>query len=171
MAIKEPAYKVDNFENVNKIKEKIQFVPDKRKSRIIALEALYQLEFRPDEKEDILKLEWIDNKISDYIISYSKVLVNGVYRNSEEIEKIIKKYSKNYDKINSIDKIILRFSIYQLFFDTSINEKVIIDEAVEISKSFSSGRSYKFINGVLDKISKDIKSSNLEFEDFVEKNC
>ncbi len=163
--MKEPVSKREEF---SKLRKKPDYIPDRRKSRIIALEGLYQLEFRKEEKEQIINLNWIDEKLSDYIKSYSKKLINGVLRYSDSMDIIIRKFARNYDGINKIDMIILKFSLYQLFFDDTLKQEIIIDEAIEISKSFSTGKSYKFINGLLDNVYKQYKKMDCDFYEYIE---
>ncbi len=126
----------------------------RRYSRIIALTALYQIEVASLPLEKVLKLEWVDEKISGEIVEFATDLIKGTVENLSHIDSLIKKYSTNwsFDRISPIDKSILRFSIYSLLYRKDIPENVIIDEAVELSKIYSSEKSYQFINGILDGI-------------------
>ena len=140
----------------NLLENKI-IIPDRRISRILVLKALYQYNFLPEKIEYIGSFCWVKQKYSDFILSYSKKLFYGVIRNKEKIDQIIKKYSKKvFDQIDLIDRIILEFSIYQMLEDKNLKHKIIIDEAIEISNAYSNKNSYKFINGILDSISKEI---------------
>ena len=136
----------------------MNIISEKRKARIIAFEALYQYEFRPDEIDSIKKFKWVNTKISDFVFGLAKKIFLGTLENIEEIDSLIRKFSKNWDieRMNKVDKSILRFSIYQLLYFKQINPCIVIDEAIEISKSFSTPKSFKFINGVLDVICKEL---------------
>ena len=139
----------------------------RRKARVLALEALFQYDFRPDDIEDISKFDWKDKEISKEVFEYASILFQGTIRNINEIDSLIKKFSKNweFDRLNRIDKNILRLSIYQLLYEKKLTHKIVIDEAIEISKSFSTEKSYKFINGILDAIYNNILKINNTEED------
>lgn len=149
-----------------------KLIENRRKGRVLALEALFQYEFRPEDVNDINKFDWWDDTIPEESLNYAKQLFYGTLRNLKDIDKIIRKYSINweFDRINKVDKSILRLSIYQLLFETDVNYKVIIDEAVEISKCFSTEKSYKFINGILDKFCIDYLKKNEEKDKGIGKN-
>lgn len=89
-------------------------------------------------------------------------LVLGVIKNKKEIDKIIKKYAPEWpiEKIIIMDRNVLRLGIYELKFskgkkDKPVPPRVVINEAIELAKTFGSGSSGKFINGVLGAIYKD----------------
>ncbi len=73
-----------------------------------------------------------------------------------EIDKTIERHASRYPikKIAKIDLAILRLSIWELVFDRSNPEKVVVDEAVELAKEFGTEKSYAFVNGVLGSILK-----------------
>jgi len=129
-------------------------VPGRRFGRIIVLSALYQMDIANTPKEKILKLDWVEKKITEELKEFIFDLINGTLEHLEEIDSLIKEYSTNwkFERIAPIDKAILRFSIYCLLYKKDIPENVVIDEAIELSKIYSSEKSYKFINGILDGI-------------------
>ncbi|MCX8058761.1 MAG: transcription antitermination factor NusB [Spirochaetes bacterium] len=146
-----------------KIKENLEenkiIIPDRRISRILVLKALYQYYFLPELVDEIGSFKWVKKSYNDFIFQYSKMLYYGVIRNKEAIDNIIKKFSKRiFDQIDLIDKIILEFSIYQMMEDKKLKHKIIIDEAIEISKAYSNKNAYKFINGILDAYSKELQN-------------
>ena len=75
----------------------------RRKARVLALEALFQYDFRPDDIEDISKFDWKDKEISKEVFEYASILFQGTIRNINEIDSLIKKFSKNweFDRLNS----------------------------------------------------------------------
>lgn len=152
----------DSIEEIKKELIKNKFIiPDRRISRILVLKALYQYYFSPELVDKIGSFNWVGKEYKEFIIHYSKILYYGVIRNKEKIDEIIKKYSKkHFDQIDLIDKIILEFSIYQMLEDKKLKHKIIIDEAIEISKAYSNKNAYKFINGILDAFSKELIKSN-----------
>ncbi len=126
----------------------------RRFGRVTVLSALYQIDIGDFSREKILELDWVTEKISDDLKEFIVDLINGTINNLEKIDDLIKKYSSNWsiDRISPVDKSILRFSIYSLLYRSDIPPNVVIDEAVEISKLYSTEKSYQFINGILDGI-------------------
>ncbi|MBW0435591.1 transcription antitermination factor NusB [Leptospira yasudae] len=133
----------------------------RRTSREIAVMALYQLELTGPPLKEVLKFKWYDKKTEQEERDFAVSIVNGVVKNQEQIDTLIKKYSKNWDfsRISVVNKAILRLSVYALLYTWEVPKNVTIDEAVELTKEFESEESARFVNGVLDAILKnEIKS-------------
>ena len=84
---------------------------------------------------------------------------NGVQDNLEEIDALIKKHLAkkwNITRINKVSLSILRLAVYEMKFVEDIPNSVSINEAVELSKKFSGEDEYKFVNGVLGAVSRDL---------------
>ena len=133
----------------------------RRKGRIIAFQVIFSWDFNDNKIDDLINFSWItesNKKIKDDSIIFAKLIVKGTIDNISEIDKIIKKHIANWDfkRIAKVDLAILRLSVYSLMFQKDIAGNIVIDEAIDISKEFSSGESYRFINGVLDSIYKEI---------------
>jgi N utilization substance protein B len=88
----------------------------------------------------------------DYF-SYAVELIAGVIEKSEILDSIIRELVQNWDfgRIGKVELALLRVSLYEIKYRLDVPPVVIIDEALEISKDFSSDNSRKFLNGVLDK--------------------
>ena len=88
---------------------------------------------------------------------FSSRLVEGVITNISEIDSYITKYATEWplDQITIVDRNILRIGVYELLVDKDIPEKVAINEAIEIAKTFGGESSGKFVNGVLGAIYND----------------
>ncbi|MEW6680325.1 MAG: transcription antitermination factor NusB [bacterium] len=78
------------------------------------------------------------------------------------MDKIIKSYLKNWriERLALIDYKILQIAIYELLFSKDTPEIVVINEAIELAKMYSTSSSYRIINGILDKIKEEIKRSD-----------
>jgi N utilization substance protein B len=107
-----------------------------------------------DVAVDILEEKKIRNKQREFALS----LFEGVIKNLEAIDKAIIEHLKDWDfeRLGSIERATLRLGAYEIMFG-ELEPAVVINEAVEITKSFGAEQSPKFINGVLDAIAKDIK--------------
>lgn len=86
---------------------------------------------------------------------FANELVSGVNTNRVQIDATIAPHLKSWtlDRLNKVDRIILRLSTYEILY-TDAPEKVVVNEAVNLAKKFSDDESYKFINGVLSEIIK-----------------
>jgi len=105
----------------------------------------------PDESFSAITRE---NKFSQEFIDFVELLLEGTIKNKTEIDEIITKYVENWEltRLNIVDRNILRIGTFELLKtpDTPVN--VIINEAIEIAKKYSTSDSGGFVNGVLDKI-------------------
>ena len=96
-----------------------------------------------------------DDNFSQFALQCAK----GVEDNLEEIDKIISDHLSAKWKLNRISKVslsILRLAVYEMKFVEDIPTNVTINQAVELSKKFSGEEEYKFVNGILGAVSKDI---------------
>lgn len=92
---------------------------------------------------------------------FCKDLVNGTLVNKTKIDKILSSYATNWsvDRMSSVDRCILRMATYEIAFSKDkAPVPAIIDEAIELSKKYSTDKSGKFINGLLDRIKAERKN-------------
>lgn len=126
------------------------------KAREIALCLLYQIEISKADFRQALQsyLETYPQKQES--IDFISLLLEGVIKNKEKIDSLIKKYVKNWgiERLAIIDRNILRMICFELLFLDEIPPKVSINEAIELAKRFGDIDSPRFVNGVLDKIYK-----------------
>lgn len=131
-------------------------MPSRRKSRIIAMQMLYQIHQTADPVQLVIKQFWLNREISVDVRPFTQQLVVGTTTNLDTIDAELQVTSKNW-KINRmpiVDLSILRLATYEILFIDEIDAATSINEAVEIAKSYSTQDSPKFINGVLDNIRK-----------------
>ena len=121
--------------------------------RSIVLQSLFEWDFK--EKKDSVD-DFINYNIEEFAPTLEKedflqFLIKGVTRNIKVIDKVIKTYAPEWpiNQIAVIDRNILRIAIFELIYNDATPYKVIINEAVELSKNFGSNNSSKFVNGVL----------------------
>lgn len=133
----------------------------RRKSREIALQALFYLETaksetNKDENKNLLDLFCVnfEDVINEDTKPFFLLLVNGVIDCKSELDFLIDSHSKNWkiSRMSAVDRNIMRIGAYELLKCQDIPSKVTINEAVEIGKKFGGKESASFINGVLDQI-------------------
>ncbi len=122
--------------------------------RIVALQSLYEYDFRSGEDLSIKEvtdrnLVQYEDVIDDKDFVYN--LTNSVVDRLKEIDAIIAPAAPEWpvEQIARVDRVILRMAVYELALDEETPPKVVINEAVELAKSFGADNSSKFINGVL----------------------
>lgn len=130
--------------------------------RIIALQSLYEYDFRSSLKLKELKTdmnEILDRNIEVYKdavdeADFIKDLALGTQKHQKEVDALIVPAAPEWplDQIAKIDKAILRMSLYELMIKREVPPKVAINEAVELAKEFGGENSSKFVNGVLGTI-------------------
>jgi N utilization substance protein B len=131
--------------------------------RIIALQTLYEEEFRRDAEDPDFELaEVLARNISRYSemvddTSFIEHLVTGVSEHVAELDAELQPVAPEWpiDQINRMDRIVLRMGLYELKNENDVPPKVVINEAVELAKAFGGDNSSKFINGVLGTVLRD----------------
>ncbi|MDZ7744773.1 MAG: transcription antitermination factor NusB [Candidatus Saccharibacteria bacterium] len=130
--------------------------------RIIALQTLYEQEFRQECNDKNVKLSSIlKRNISRYKAmvddrTFIERLVNGVNQRQQSLDDIIQPIAPEWplDQIARMDRLVLRMGAYELLHEAEVPPKVVINEAVELAKAFGGENSSKFINGVLGTVLK-----------------
>lgn len=126
--------------------------------RIIALQSLYEQDFRRDCNDKSLKLNKVlERNIERYSktvddVEFIRTLVNGVDKHEKYLDTLLQPIAPDWplDQIARMDRAILRIGAYELLFsEQAVPSKVAINEAVELAKSFGGDNSSKFVNGVL----------------------
>jgi len=130
----------------------------RRSSRELALKFLYQYELNAGNIDEQVRLFLERNSLQYEVEVFMKELVIAILKQMKEIDAIIQKFSDNWviDRMAIIDRNILRMGTCELMFNFSTPPKVAINEAVDIAKKYGNEDSPEFINGVLDKIYKEI---------------
>lgn len=125
--------------------------------RIIALQTLYEEEFRRDAGDAEFDLEEVlARNIGRYAemvddVTFIQELVKGVLKTAPELDAILQPIAPEWpiDQIARMDRLVLRMGLYELLHGVGVPPKVVINEAVELAKAFGGENSSKFVNGVL----------------------
>jgi len=129
----------------------------RREARAIALQILYQLDLNPDDPDKVLEVWKGQVGLSEPLWGFVERLVHGVWTNREEIDRHIERFSHRWrvDRMDKVDRNILRMGVYELLWCDDIPAPVAINEAVELGKRYGSSEDSKgFINAILDRIAK-----------------
>jgi len=129
----------------------------RRKARELVLQVLFQVDVGGLSLDEALENFWRVEKVPGEVRDFALRISKGVVENLKVIDESIRKYTKNWEleRINNIDRNILRAAVYEILFCSDIPYKVSINEAIEIAKKYGTQDSGKFVNGVLDRIAKE----------------
>lgn len=131
----------------------------RRKARIAALQALYELDCTKHEAEEALLHIALEERLPQKALSFSRELVAGVLQNKSELDALISRFAAAFpaEQMSAIDRNILRLAILEILFQDRTPPdrtplKVAINEAIELAKEFGGDSSPRLINGVLGAI-------------------
>ena len=123
----------------------------RRKARIAALQALYELDCTGHKAEETSARLRAREILTEEALDFSEGLVTGVLQHKSELDALIAKFAPAFPiaQMSIIDKSILRLAIFEILFSEKTPLKVAINEAIELAKDFGSDSSPRLINGVL----------------------
>lgn len=130
----------------------------RRRAREYVLQILFQLEITGSKlSDDVLNEFWKGKDESPEVKEFTESIVRGTLEHIVSLDEIIKNAAEHWalDRMAVVDKNILRAAGYELIYRKDIPASVAINEALEIAKKYSTEESASFLNGILDKISKE----------------
>ena len=131
----------------------------RRKARSFALQAIYQWHMAG---ADLAKIEAefrADNDMSKVDLEYFHEILHGVPRELAALDKIITPLlDRNAEEMTPVELSILRLATYEMAHRIDVPYKVVINEAVELAKSFGATDGHKYVNGVVDKIAQQVRT-------------
>lgn len=132
----------------------------RHQARATAFKMLFQIEVGKNEREianvtleEAIAEKTIDPRDTGFISD----LVDGVLKNREELDAFIRRYSQgwNFERINPVEKNILRIALYEIWHKEDIPFRIAINEAIELAKEYGDQESGAFVNGILDNVNHD----------------
>jgi len=149
----------------------------RRKGRELALKIIYSMYDQNAPIAEVLQEFWKNFKFQDDILGepvedvgenipddekrFAEDLIQGVDQHLEELDGIIADYSTNWtlDRMARVDLSLLRLAAFELVYRPEVPTSVVINEAIEIGKRYGTVETPSFVNGVLDKISRNCRRS------------
>ena len=131
----------------------------RRLGRILAVQALYpariNLKISPDHLNTIVNLD--NGKFNEEAVIFAKNLLDFAEKHLEEADTLIKTVLENWewDRLCAMDRAILGIAVIELLYMPEVPPRVVINEAIEIAKEYSTEKSGIFVNGILDSIARD----------------
>ena len=128
----------------------------RRKARVCALQMLFQYDIARPRLDELSSTYWeaFGEDMSDVPRDFSNNLAAGAIAHLDEIDDLIIKRAENWriKRMAVVDRNILRLAIYEFLYEPDTPKTVIINEALEIARRFSTFEATQFINGILDAI-------------------
>lgn len=142
-----------------------QTIKGKRKARKLALQALYQWLMSGVAPSDIEAQFRAAYDASKFDIDYFCRLLYGVVENVNELESAFKPFlDRPVKSLNPIELSVLRLSSFELLHCPEIPYRVVLDEAVSLTKTFGSQDGHRYVNGVLNNLAKEVRSIEVRGE-------
>jgi len=130
----------------------------RKKARRFALQALYSWMMSDNDLRDIEIHFLTEHSDVKFDIEYFRLLLHEIPPRITELENNLNPFlDRSVEDLDPIELTILRMAVYELLFRLDIPYRVVINEALELAKTFGAVDSYKFVNGVLDKIAKKVR--------------
>jgi N utilization substance protein B len=139
--------------------------PGKRRAREAALQMLYQCEIGRAGASESIGSYWSSrdagDRLADSLREFADRIVAGTLDRREEIDTLLTAHAQNWriERMTVIDRLVLRMAVYEMLAEPETPSKVIINEAIELARSFSGDEAVGFVNGVLDAVRKELRRS------------
>jgi len=131
----------------------------RRKSRELALQMLFQLDMGHQEPEDVRRTFWSERKdLDEKVRDFADTLFNIACERQQEIGELIERNAEHWrmERMAAVDRNLLRAGVAEFLGYPKTPPAVIINEALEIARRFSTPESVQFINGVLDSVAREL---------------
>lgn len=135
-------------------------VNPRRRARECAVQAIYSWQVSKNDLADVETSFITEQDMKGVDSKYFRELLNGVAKNTAELDDKMTPYltERSVDELGQIELAILRIALYELMKRQDVPYKVVINEAIDLTKTFGAADSHKFVNGVLDKIAPTIRT-------------
>lgn len=134
----------------------VAFIKSRRKARRYVLQALYSWDMSENPVDSIIDNYLTTHEKEKFDREYFKELLQNITKNTTDIDTKIEPFvSRPLASVDCIELALLRLATYEIYEVTDVPKEVAINEALDLAKEFGSATSYKFINGVLDKLVPD----------------
>lgn len=133
---------------------------NRHNARRAAVQALYQWDLTQQAADDIeAKFSQIHD-MQNIDKRYLREILREVPNVAEELEKSIEPHiDRDFASLDPVERAILRVGTYELVYKPDVPTKVVINEMIELAKTFGADHSFRFINGVMDKIARQVRAA------------
>jgi len=129
------------------------------KARRLAMQATYQWQMTGDDISVIHSQFMEDNNVASVDTEYFSELLQGVTANTAEIDVLLEKYmNRKVALVDPVERAILRLACYEFLKRLDVPYRVVLNEAVMLTKKFCAEQSHTFVNAVLDKVAREVRT-------------
>lgn len=130
----------------------------RRLGRELALKALYQHDLVGGSAEELLEYLGTEERVPAVSLAFARELVRDVLDERRRLDDLIQRYSREWplERMAAVDRNILRLGVCELLFHLETPVSVVINEAVELAKRYGELESYRFVNGILGQVARDL---------------
>jgi N utilization substance protein B len=130
----------------------------RRRAREAAIQYHFWRDLQHGETPEHVNDFWEFCPVKPNVREFAEPLIAGMVEHLGELDERIRKYCENYDlnRISAVDRSVLRLAIYEMLYRDDSPPVVSINEAIELAKTFGGAESGKFVNGILDRVRKDL---------------
>lgn len=148
-----------NLDNTGKILKPSM----RKKARRYAVQGIYQWHLSGNAIKDIefQFLETINSKKVD-VEYFQEILVNTLTGITEIDELLTPVLDRNFEEVNPVELAVIRLACYELMSRIDVPYKVVINEALELTKTFGATEGHKFVNGILDKLARQLRKMEIK---------
>jgi len=131
-------------------------------ARRFAMQAIYQWQMTDDETQGISNQYIEDNRSATADFDYFKELFFGVEENIELIDKTLLQYTgRAIVSVDPVERAILRLACYEFMKRLDVPYRVVLNEAITLTRKFCAAQSHTFVNAVLDKVAHEVRASEI----------
>ncbi len=129
---------------------------ERRNARQMATQAIYEWQMTGNDAAVIIE-QFLESEKKKADLDYFREVVAGVISHVDTLDQILGRYvtGRTMAELDQVDKAILRIGCYELLYHRELDCRIVLNEAIELAKSFAAADSHKFVNGVLDKVVKN----------------
>jgi N utilization substance protein B len=136
---------------------------NRRHSRELALRALYQWQLTGDDLAKLLVQTEEADEYADANVEFLKALLEGILNEAATLDSALSSHlDRPIEQLSPIEHGILLIGAYELSHSLDVPYKVAINEAVNLAKAYGGTDGHKYVNGVLDKLAKDVRQTEIE---------
>ncbi|WP_428605890.1 transcription antitermination factor NusB [Sedimenticola sp.] len=128
-----------------------------------AVQAIYQWQVAGQDIKDIRNQFVADQKADSFELAYFEALLHGVPAHLDELDELLGPFlDRSIESVDPVERAILRLGAFELRYQLDVPYKVIINESIELSKVFGAEQGHKYVNGVLDKLARQLRAGELK---------
>jgi transcription antitermination protein NusB len=139
-------------------KDQRRLIQQRRQSRRLAMQALYQWQMTGHNVQDVLNQFLTTQDVSRADLDYFQELLTSIPGSVDKLDAALEPFmERRMKEVDPVERAILRLSAYELISRPDIPYKVVINEAIDLTKKFGADQAHRFVNGVLDKAVKELR--------------